>query len=216
MFVCGQDELLPSFHSNHMLATKIKVTCPEQDTTNTYKSLIQVASQDIVFFEPKNVYPFIKLTNQATKLNGQTITELPDNATSITPFDTLSNMTRFIQGKIFNISTDTLNVTTHIGGTLIAIQEAKDEKENWRPIEYWFNDRCGNSFEIIPLAPKHFFTFFIPRYYGPFKTKLRLRVLLGVKTLTSAEWEGRIDKKQYISPKKAQDKDLKIFYSFLS
>lgn len=198
-----------------MLATKIKITTQVKDTTNTDKSLIQIAPLNLVFFEPQNVYPFIKITKQVTDLNKPTITELPLKTLSISPLDTFSNMIKFITGKIFNNTADTLNVTTHIGGTLIGIQEAKDEKGNWRPIEYWFNDRCGNSFNDIQLAPDEYLNFFIPRYYGTFKTKLRLRLLIGTKTYTSKEWDGRIDKNQFIKPSEAQDKDLKMFYSFL-
>ena len=198
-----------------MLATKIKITTQVKDTTNTDKSLIQIAPLNLVFFEPQNVYPFIKITKQVTDLNKPTITELPLKTLSISPLDTFSNMIKFITGKIFNNTADTLNVTTHIGGTLIGIQEAKDERGNWRPIEYWFNDRCGNSFNDIQLAPDEYLNFFIPRYYGTFKTKLRLRLLIGTKTYTSNEWDGRIDKKQFIKPSEAQDKDLKMFYSFL-
>jgi hypothetical protein len=211
----GQDELLPSFHSNHMLATKIKMTLPGKNTTTSNTSFIQIASQDIVFFEPQNIYPFIRLTNKVTELNNPTITELPSRTLSISPLDTLSSMTKFIKGKILNNTADTLNVTTHIGGTLIGIQEAKDEKGNWRPIEYWFNDRCGNSFDNVQLAPNEYLYFYFPRYYGSFKTKLRFRLLIGTKTFRSKEWDGRIDKKQFIKPKEAQDKDLRMFYSFL-
>jgi hypothetical protein len=197
-----------------MLATKIKITPPAKDTTNS-KSLIQIYSQDIVFYKSQNVYPFIKLTNQVADLNNPTITELPGKTLSISPFDTLSNMTKFIKGRIFNNTGDTLNVTTHIGGTLIAIQEAKDERGVWRPIEYWFNDKCGNSFDNVQLTPNDFIEFYIPRYYGLFKTKVRLKILLGSKTYQSNEWVGRIDKKQFNKPREAQDKELKIFYSFL-
>lgn len=198
-----------------MLETTIKVTTPIKDSTNSNKPFIHVASQDIVFFKAKNVYPFIKLTNNLSSLSGQTITEVADKTLSLSPFDTLSNMTKFIEGKIFNNSSDTLSLTTHIGGTLIGIQEAKDQKGDWRPIEYWFNDRCGNSFNTIELAPNDFVNFYIPRYYGSFKTKVRLRFLVGSRTYISSEWEGRIDKKQFIKPKEAKDKELKIFYSFL-
>ena len=197
-----------------MLATNIKITQPAKDTTNS-KSLIQIYSQDIVFYKPKNVYPFITLTSQATDLNNPTITELPAKTILISPFDSLSSMTKFIRGKIFNNTADTLNVTTHIGGTLIGIQEAKNNKGNWLPIEYWINDRCGNSFDNVQLASNEALDFYIPRYYGSFKTKLRLRILIGTKTFISKEWDGRIDKKQFIKPKEASNKDLKMFYSFL-
>ncbi|CAN5660901.1 hypothetical protein BH11BAC3_BH11BAC3_41010 [soil metagenome] len=215
MLSYGQEELLPSFHSNYMLGTKIKITPPKKDTANSNNSIIQIASQDILFFEPQNIYPFIRLTNKVTNLNNPTITELQSRAHSVSPLDTLSNITKFIKGKIFNNTTDTFYLTTHIGGTLIGIQEAKDEKGNWRPIEYWYNDKCGNSFDDIQLAPNEYINFFIPRYYGLFKTKIRLRFLLGAKTIISSEWDGRIDKKQFIKPKETQDKDLRSFYSFL-
>jgi hypothetical protein len=197
-----------------MLATKVKITKPAKDTTQT-KSLIHIFSQDIVFYKPQNIYPFVVLTNQVADLNNPTITDLPRKIISISPFDSLSSITKFIKGKIFNNTDVTLNVTTHIGGILIAIQEAKDEKGIWRPIEYWFNDRCGNSFDEVQLNPNEFIEFYIPRYYGLFKTKLRLKIRLGSETYTSNEWEGRIDKKQFSKPTEAQDKELKVFYSFL-
>lgn len=200
-------KLLPSFHSSHMLATKVKINLPIKDTASSDKFLIQIALNDLVFFKPQNIYQSIS--------TGKTIVNLSETTISISPVDSLANMKRFIKGRIFNNSLNTLRITTHIGETLIAIQEAKDGKDNWRPIEYWLNDRCGNSFGEIQLLLNNFIGFFIPRYYGSYKTKLRLRVLIGSKIYLSREWNGRINKKQFIKPKQAEDKNLKIFYSFL-
>lgn len=215
MLSYGQKKLYPAFHTTHMLSTKVKITQPAKDSISLDKSLIKILSQEIIFFEPENIYPFIKLSNKVADKNLPTIINVPLNLYSISPFDSMAGITKFIQGKIVNPGSDTLTITTHIGGTLIAIQEAKNVKGFWRPIEYWFNDRCGNSFKQIQLAPNEYIDFFIPRYYGSFKTKIRLRILIGTNVFLSEEWDGKIDKGQFVKPAEMQDKNLKPFYSFL-
>lgn len=130
--------------------------------------------------------------------------------------NTPGNPASINKGKIYNNTSDTLLIPIRTIGTLIAIQEAIDKNGNWQPIEYFFNDRCGNSFNHFELAPQYSLNFELPRYTGRFKTKMRLCLKLGYKLFAfSNEWEAYIDEKQFEKPTEALDKDLKIFYDFL-
>lgn len=123
-----------------------------------------------------------------------------------------------LKGSIYNNTTDTINIPIHGVGRLLCIQEALDEQNKWLPIEYFSNDRCGNSFSDLELPPQYTVSFYLPWYTGDFKTKLRLRIKIGsyATVVFSNEWEGVIDKRQFEKPAEACDKDLYRFYDFLT
>lgn len=123
---------------------------------------------------------------------------------------------RFNKGKLYNNTSDTLFFLIRNVGKLIAIQEARDKNGNWQPVEYFFNDRCGNSFDEFALAPHYVLNFELPRYTGTFKTKMRLCIRLDNGLFAfSNEWPAYINERQFEKPKEALDKDIKIFYDFL-
>jgi hypothetical protein len=88
-------------------------------------------------------------------------------------------------------------------GSIIMIQEAKDEKGNWRPIEYWqIKDPYIKARHLKTLEPGSMLEVGVPRYQGDYKTTLRMRVLLNKagRCLYSNQYEGSIMRSQLLPP----------------
>ena len=91
---------------------------------------------------------------------------------------------------------------------LFLIQEAKDEHGVWRPIERLPWSGCGNSYHKVFLGTNEFWSFSVPRYDGPFKTKLRFRLwetiffpgMEAKPSRLSNEFEGGINPEQLGQP----------------
>ncbi|MCB9195074.1 MAG: hypothetical protein H6600_09450 [Flavobacteriales bacterium] len=97
-------------------------------------------------------------------------------------------------------TTDTLFKATRQDGSLIMIQEAQNEKGEWKPIEYWVPSGCGNSyFDPLELKPNHFAKVAIVKYSGSFKTQLRLKLRYSrkCKVLYSEPFRGSIEPSQF-------------------
>jgi hypothetical protein len=76
------------------------------------------------------------------------------------------------------------------------VQEALDEKGQWRPVEYLPSSWCGNSYHRVFLPAGHYWEFSAPRYSGTIKTKLRF-VLQGKQPVYSNVFDGTINAKQF-------------------
>lgn len=84
---------------------------------------------------------------------------------------------------------------------LSLVQEAKDADGEWKPVESLPRTFCGNSYHHVYLKPEHFWSFVVPKYSGPVKTKLRLRLTVDSKTsIVSDSFAGSIHPGQFISP----------------
>lgn len=75
-----------------------------------------------------------------------------------------------------NNSKDTLNISTQ-DWHLYLIQEAKDKKGNWKPIEYWSFSWCGNSYGNEKVASEKILKTESKKYNGEFKTQIRFKLL---------------------------------------
>lgn len=87
-------------------------------------------------------------------------------------------------------------------GRLIMIQEAKNEKNEWLPIEY--NETyiiCGNSMNYKNILPNYYVLSKVFKYKGAFKTKLRVKLYAHNKIYYSNEIEGTINLEQFEIPK---------------
>ncbi len=78
-----------------------------------------------------------------------------------------------------------------------AIQEAKDQKEIWRPVESKRFDFTGNGRWALIIHPHEFALFLTAKYEGPFKTMLRVRMRIGDVTYLSKAFAGTINEKQF-------------------
>jgi hypothetical protein len=77
------------------------------------------------------------------------------------------------------------------------IQEAKDEKGNWRPIEFWVSGFCGNGKWDYILKPNYYAVTSVYKYSGEFQTDLRIKFRRGTKVYYSDSFKGTINKKQF-------------------
>jgi len=85
------------------------------------------------------------------------------------------------------------------------VQEALNEKGEWKPIEHLVTSFCGDSYHRVFLKPNQYWEWAAYRYKGEFKTKLRFRLELSNSSyLFSNEFEGRINQSQFVT-KSLQD-----------
>lgn len=92
------------------------------------------------------------------------------------------------------------NKTTSIpvtGVTTDIIQEAKDEKGNWKPIEFHVPSLCGNGTWEYILKPSYYAISSIYKYTGDFKTEIRVKFRRGRNVYYSNSFEGSINKGQF-------------------
>ncbi len=76
------------------------------------------------------------------------------------------------------------------------VQEALDERGNWRPLEYLPSSWCGNSYHRVFLPAGQYWEFATPKYEGKQKTKLRF-VLQTKPPIYSPEFEGSVNSGQF-------------------
>lgn len=78
------------------------------------------------------------------------------------------------------------------------IQEAKDIDGKWKPIEFSFSLPCDIlSYDFYKLLPKKYFATSIIKYYGNFKTKIRVKIRFGRNYYYSNEIVGSINRSQF-------------------
>lgn len=101
---------------------------------------------------------------------------------------------------IENISDSTWKIGTQ-EGWIFMIQEAMNERGEWKPIEYIdYRSVCGNSFWFEKLPPKHYLISKIYRYDGELKTKLRVRFVTENQIFVSNEFTGNVNPSQFEVP----------------
>lgn len=118
---------------------------------------------------------------------------------------------------IFN-KTDSIIPLDIKEGWFFMIQEAKNKKEEWKPIEYYEPfTYCGNSFGSERLIPNHYAISKIYKYEGKFKTKLRLKLLTNNNIYYSNEFESFINPEQFELPenivKKKKERQKVYFFN---
>lgn len=103
----------------------------------------------------------------------------------------------YFTAYLINTSDSVLNARKQ-DGSLIMIQEALNEKDEWQPIEYWVRSGCGNSyFESLILKSQKYVMIPVKQYQGSYKTKIRLKMDTGKAILYSEPFEGSIDISQF-------------------
>lgn len=96
---------------------------------------------------------------------------------------------------------------------LSIVQEARDEKGEWREIEYLPQSFCGNSYHRVFLDPGDCWTFAAPRYEGRMKTKLRFKLTMAHEAIYSDEFDGSINPEQFTVKQPHTPTDLMDPYS---
>lgn len=110
---------------------------------------------------------------------------------------------------LVNTTDSTINIKRQ-DGSIMAIQEAKNESGKWDPIEYWVHSGCGNSyFDPMRLTPNSYAMIPIRKYEGDFKTEMRLKIKNGKQVFYSSTFEGSINKSQF---RKETEKQGGILY----
>jgi len=99
---------------------------------------------------------------------------------------------------IYN-STDSNDIENIIDYYLELIQEARDTNGVWRPINYIYRDlfSCLSTESCSTIKPNSFMVTTIPKYYGNFKTELRVKFRNNGKIFYSNPYLGSINISQF-------------------
>ncbi|HEY6505907.1 MAG TPA: hypothetical protein VIZ28_18160 [Chitinophagaceae bacterium] len=82
---------------------------------------------------------------------------------------------------------------------VFALQEACDTNnyDRWEPIEGRGFDFCGSGYFGLKVHPGEFVLFLVPKYQGPEKTLMRVRLQLGDNIYTSNSFQGKMSYNQF-------------------
>jgi hypothetical protein len=114
--------------------------------------------------------------------------------------DTLIQDVKSFPVYLANMSMDKTATVETQDGSLVMVTEAKDDRGNWKPLEYWSYSWCGNSYFSLEVEPQHFvFTRGI-KCSGDFYTTCRLKLLNAKDSLYSNEFKMTINRNQFTKP----------------
>lgn len=85
---------------------------------------------------------------------------------------------------------------------LYLIQEAKNEKGEWKPIEYWSYSWCGNSYLSENIETQKIIKTETEKHNGTYETEIRFKILIDNEILYSNSLKSKIDLTQFIIPEK--------------
>ncbi len=100
---------------------------------------------------------------------------------------------------IYNFSNKNQTVQKPLGQDLFMITEAKTEDGKWKPIEFYqqFPVLCSTGHQNYNLQPNHFIIVGTRKYFGNYKTKLRLKLKSFGSVFYSNSFEGTVNKSQF-------------------
>ncbi len=108
---------------------------------------------------------------------------------------------------IINKSDSVIAFTYQSISGLLAVQEAQDSLGEWKHIEYWHRNWCGNTYSQCYLKPKYYIFSKIKVYSGNFKTNIRLKIKILNKFYYSESFIGSINYSQFKIPDKNINKE---------
>ncbi|WP_066630794.1 hypothetical protein [Labilibacter marinus] len=104
-----------------------------------------------------------------------------------------------------NTSTDTIKFPTQ-DGSLIGLLESKENREQWKPIEYWWYSWCGNSFSWIDLLPSQTLKIGFNSRTGNNKVFLRYKIHGSDTIYLSPKFDGYISPTQSVFTKNLEQR----------
>lgn len=96
---------------------------------------------------------------------------------------------------IYNPTNDTVRLEEQDGRIMI-IQEALDTNGQWKPIEVWQFNTCGNSYAGVILQPNYYLMIKTIKYKGTYETLLRLKMMNKNEIVYSKPFRGSINLSQ--------------------
>lgn len=111
-----------------------------------------------------------------------------------------------------NNTSDSVSISKQ-DGHLYLIQEARNNKNKWKPIEYWLYSWCGNSYSGEKLGTQKIMKTETTAYAGNFETEIRFKLESGLKTYYSNTLTGRISSEQFIVSDSVKKKSNFLNYS---
>lgn len=114
--------------------------------------------------------------------------------------DTLIQHVKSFPIYIANLSTNEVASLQTQDGSIMMIVQAIDKTGKWKPIEYWSNSWCGNSYFTIMIPPRHMLMTRGIKCSGDFYTKCRMMVSNKRDSIFSNEFYMSINETQFEKP----------------
>lgn len=114
--------------------------------------------------------------------------------------DTLVQHVKSFPIYIANCSQNKIASVRTQDGSLIMIVEAQDSKHVWKPIEYWSNSWCGNSYFTCIIPSQHYLMTRGIKCSGDFYTKCRVKLTNSDASVYSNEFYMSINETQFEQP----------------
>jgi hypothetical protein len=119
-----------------------------------------------------------------------------------------SNFIPYYPVYFVNTSDSCISLTYQYMLGLLAIQEAQDSSGTWKPIEYWYRDRCGTTYSQVDLKSQNFIFSRIKKYSGSFRTSLRIKIQVKDRYYYSKPFRGSINYSQFEIPSEISDSEM--------
>jgi hypothetical protein len=123
---------------------------------------------------------------------------------------------KLLHFSLINTSTEAIVFPTE-NGSLVMIQEARNEQGTWQAIEYWDKSWGGatNFAAEFSLLPQHSVALFAPLYEGSFSTRIRFKLKIRQNNTEaifySAPFEGSISLSQFQLSQADAQKHIEIW-----
>jgi len=163
---------------------------------------INVFSQNAEMLCNENIIDKEYIAN--SKIKTQFVVLNLNNKNEITVFAEKTNDSIF-SIYMSNNSKDSISIAKQ-DWRIYLIQEAKNKDGKWKPIEYWRNSWCGNSYLSQTLKPNEIIKTDSKAYVGNYKTEIRFKILVNEKNYYSNILKGEINDSQFIFSDSAKAK----------
>ncbi|TXF79218.1 hypothetical protein [Chryseobacterium sp.] len=132
--------------------------------------------------------------------------EFNENENSNSKIQVIAKITNDTVISIYlkNNTEDSLNLSKQ-DRHLYLIQEAKNKKGEWKPIEYWSNSWCGNSYLSENVESQKIIKTETEKYNGTFETEIRFKFLIYDEVVYSNQLKGKINVTQFEIPKEFRE-----------
>jgi len=114
--------------------------------------------------------------------------------------DTLIQQVKSFPIYITNLSAKNVATLKTQDGSIMMVVQALDQNNQWKPIEYWSNSWCGNSYFTYMIPPRHMLMTRGIKCSGDFYTKCRLKVSNNSDSIFSNEFHMSINETQFENP----------------
>lgn len=162
--------------------------------THSGFSIFVDTTREVSMEKPSDYFPFIPPTIEYHSFKEDSIA-----LRSVLEFELWQNNKTYVKALPIYIVNQTKKsiFISEQDSRLMFIQEAKNKKGKWQPIEYFRFSNCGNSYGDYLLRPNYYLMVKAYKYKGEFETLLRIKMISDTNTVYSKPFKGSINLSQF-------------------